>query len=219
MPPDARRAWSRDHPWAKAYDLITGNEVVGGVLWRVGMGSDLGLMHRTAGRALERLAPGAAVLDIPCGGGVVLRDVPRGLVLRYVAADISPAMLARTQAEADRRQVSIETSGQDVGALTFDDGSFDLALAYTSLHCFPEPEAAVHELARVLRPGGRLVGSTMLRSDWRSAAAWIGGSTMGVLGPGCTADELAAWMTAAGMVDIELQRSGGITHFDAVRAS
>lgn len=219
MLPDARRAWSTDHPWAKTYDFITGSDAVGGVLWRVGMGSDLGLMHRRAAEAFSRLAPGSAVLDIPCGGGVVLRDVPPGLEVRYTAADISPAMLARTKAEAHRRVVPIETSAQDVGDLTFDDGTFDLVLAYTSLHCFPDPASAVRELARVLRPGGRLVGSTMVRSDWRSAAAWIAGSAMGVLGPGCTATELTAWAGAAGLVDVTLRRSGGITYFAAVRAS
>lgn len=219
MSADARRAWSTDHPWAKVYGLITGSDVVGGALWRVGMGSDLGLMHRTAAEAFSHLEPDSAVLDIPCGGGVVVRDVPVGAPVRYTAADISAAMLARTQAEADRRGVVIETSTQDVGALTFDDGTFDLVLAFTSLHCFPDPGAAVRELARVLRPSGRLVGSTMLRSEWRSAAAWLGGSAMGVLGPGCTGAELTTWATRAGLIDVSLRRSGAITYFAAVRAS
>lgn len=219
MSHDARRAWTRDHAWAKVYDAIASHRAVGQVLWRVGMGSDLGLLHRTAGAALDRLPDGAAVLDLPCGGGVVLPNVPAGRTLRYVAADISPAMLQRTADEARRLGVAIETSSQDVGALTFEDATFDLVLAFTSLHCFPDPERAVHELARVIAPGGALVGSTMLRGDWRSRQAWIGGTALGVLGPGCTAEQLRTWAADAGLVDVRLTRSGGITYIAAQKAT
>jgi len=212
--------WRRDHPWAKVYDLITDNSLVGGLLWRVGMSSDLGLLHRTAAREFERLAEGDAVLDVPCGGGVVLRDLPRDRTLRYLAADISPAMLERTRDEADRLGVEIETADADVQELAFEDASFDLILTFTSLHCFPDPERAVHELARVVRPGGRLAGSTMLREGGlRRRATWAGGGLLGVLGPGCTRDELEQWLADAGLIEVELDRSGAITYFSGTRGA
>lgn len=216
---DASQAWQRDHPWAIVYDRISGGERLGRVIWRVGMGSDLGLLHSTAGAELSALADGAAVLDIPCGSGVTLRDVPRGRALRYVAGDISPAMLERTRREAGRRAVDVELAEADVHDLAFDDGTFDLVLAFTSLHCFPRPEQAVSEIARVLAPGGRLAGSTMLTGQGlRHAAGWIGGRTLGVLGPGCTRLELVSWLEGAGMHDIVLRPYGGITYFTATRS-
>ena len=224
MTHDARRAWSVDHPWARVYDAIADHDRVGRAVWRAGLGADLGLLHRTAADALRALPAGATVLDVPCGGGVTLRDVPPGADLRFVAADISPAMLSRTRDEARRRGIEIEAVTEDVGALSFDDGTFDLVLAYTSLHCFPDPHGALREIARVLRPGGRVVGSTMMRDEpWRERGAlrgragWVGGRTMGVLGPGCTADQLRHWLAEA-CVDVELTRSGGITFFTATRA-
>lgn len=182
------------------------------------MGSDLGLLHRTAHAELSRLPYGSAVLDIPCGGGVTLRDVPRNRSLRYVAADISPAMLERTGKEAARRGIQVELAEADVHDLAYDEGAFDLVLAFTSLHCFPEPEQAVKELVRVLKPGGRLAGSSMLTGQGlRHLAGWVGGRTIGVLGPGCTRDELIGWLEEAGMHEIVLLPSGGITYFTATR--
>src|SRR4051812_9054039 len=97
---DASQAWRHDHPWAAVYHRISGADRAGELIWRLGMRSDLGVLHRTAAAELAALPDGAAVLDIPCGGGIVLRDVPSGRSLRYVAGDISPAMLERTRREA-----------------------------------------------------------------------------------------------------------------------
>lgn len=217
---DPSAAWRGDHPWAKVYDRITDHRLVGSLVWRVGMSSDLDLLHRTAAAELGALGDGASVLDLPCGGGVVLRDVPRDLDVRYVAADISPAMLARTRDEADRVGVEIETVEADVSALEFTDGEFDLVFAFTSLHCFPDPERAVHELARVTRPGGRLVGSTLLRGGpARERITWFGGTSLGVLGPGCTRDELEQWLRAAGIDAVEVRSSGAIHYFSGSRST
>lgn len=212
-------AWKGDHPWAKVYDAITDNSLIGGLLWRIGMSSDLSLLHRSAAAELGRLVDGNAVLDLPCGGGVVLRDVPADLNVRYVAADISPAMLERTADEARKVGVDIETAEADVHHLQFADGEFDLVFAFTSLHCFPDPQKAVHELSRVVRPGGRLCGSTMLRGGpLRHRSGWIGGGLVGVLGPGCTREELLQWLDDAGMTDVVLNPSGAITYFSGTRA-
>jgi len=84
--------------------------------------------------------------------------------LRYVAVDLSPVMLRRARAEARRRALEqIEFVEADVEALPFADGSFDLGISYTGLHCFPRIDAALAELARVLRPGGVLRGSSVVR--------------------------------------------------------
>ena len=84
--------------------------------------------------------------------------------MRYGAADLSPVMLRRARAEAERRDHGqIEFTEADAETLPFEDGSFDLYVSYTGLHCFPDPAAAVAEIGRVLRPGGVLRGSMVLR--------------------------------------------------------
>ena len=63
----------------------------------MGAGTDQRLLHRAAAE-VGRLPDGARVLDVPSGGGVALRGLRPGQRVDWVAADISPTMLARTMA-------------------------------------------------------------------------------------------------------------------------
>lgn len=220
MADGSSRSWQRDHPWAFVYDRISGDPRVGALLWRIGVGSGIDVLHRSAARELERLDPGDTVLDIPCGGGVVLRDLPADHGLRYLAADISPAMLDRTRTEARRLGLTgIETVEMDVGSLPLDDGTVELVLAFTSLHCFPDPRAALGEMVRVLAPGGRLALSTIVTdAPWPYRGVWPLGRAAGVLGPGCSRAELRDWAAGAGLVDLELRPAGGLTYVTATRS-
>lgn len=112
--------------------------------------------------------------------------------MRYVAADLSPVMLRRARAEAKRRDLDqIEFIEDDVEALPFEDGSFDLCVSYTGLHCFPNPAAAVSEIARVLRPGGVVRGSMVVRRAGLRQDAFVRlYQVAGVFGPSGTCDEL-----------------------------
>jgi SAM-dependent methyltransferase len=165
------------------------------------------------------MPPGSAILDIPCGGGVAFRGLRPGQDVRYVAADVSPAMLERARREADRRGLArIEYLEADVAALPFDDGEFDLCVTFTGLHCFPDPETAVAELARCLRPGGRLVGSALLTgSGLRYEPMIVFGRLGGLMGPGGSADDVQRWLAAAGLQDVALERSGALGYFSARR--
>lgn len=210
-------AWEDDPAWASIYDWTVEHPRLGGALWRFGLGSDLGELHRATDE-IGRQPAGASILDIPCGGGVALRGLRPGQGVRYVAADISQAMLDRTMHAAGVRGVEVEPVIADVGALQFDDGEFDLVLSFTGLHCFPNPEKAVHELARVARPGGVLSGSALLKShSLRAIPLMVAGRLMDLLGPGVTADELPAWLNEAGFTDIVIRQSGPMAYFRAVR--
>ena len=94
--------------------------------------------------------PGRRTLDLACGEGRVSRDL-KGLGHSVVGIDRSPAMLAAAH-EADPE---IETRLGDAASLPFEDGSFDLVVAFMSLQDIEDFEGAIGEAARVLEPNGR----------------------------------------------------------------
>lgn len=110
--------------------------------------------------ALAAPAPGEAVLDVACGAGIVslaaARAVgPVGLVLGVDLAD-AMVQVARQQAE-ERSLDQARFERMDAEQLELPDAGFDLALCVLGLMYVPDVEAALRELRRVLRPGGRAV--------------------------------------------------------------
>jgi len=213
-------SWDQDPAWAHFYDWSVEHPRIGGAIWKLGLGSDLGELHRATDE-IGRQPAGAAVLDIPCGGGVALRGLRPQQGVRYVAADISPAMLDRTMEAARERGLEdqVEPVVADVHALEFADAEFDLVVSFTGLHCFPRPQDAVLELGRVTRPGGMLTGSTLLRtSSLRTIPITIVGRRLDLLGPGVTPTELPRWLEQAGYVDVDIRTSGPMAYFRGFRA-
>lgn len=109
--------------------------------------------------ALGPLRPGDAVLDLGCGAGfdALVAAQLVGPAGRVVGIDLSPEMLA--VAEAGRAEVGfsrVEFRAAAVEALPFPDASFDVALSNGVLNLVPDKPAALREIFRVLRPGGRL---------------------------------------------------------------
>jgi ubiquinone/menaquinone biosynthesis C-methylase UbiE len=216
--------WSEDPLWASFYDWSVEHPRAGGAFWRLGMGSDLHRLYTAAGE-IGRQPAGSAVLDVPCGGGVALRGLRPGQGVRYVAADISEAMLDRTLEAARARGVAdqVEPRIADVGALPFDDGEFDLVVSFTGLHCFPDPHRAVLEMGRVTHAGGVLTGSALLNTPpfshggLRTLPIRRVGRVAGLLGPSATRDEVQRWLAEAGFGDITLEMSGAIGYFRGVK--
>jgi ubiquinone/menaquinone biosynthesis C-methylase UbiE len=99
---------------------------------------------------------GGALLDVGTGPGVLLVELAgRRPDLQLTGIDLSADMVAA--ATRNLGEVGATAKVASVTDLPFPDGSFDLVVSSLSLHHWDEPEAAVPELARVLRPGGRLV--------------------------------------------------------------
>lgn len=118
--------------------------------------------------ARSGLEPGHHVLDIGTGTGAVAERAapmvaPAGQV---VGVDVSAAMLALAQQRMVARGITnvIFREGR-AEELPADDGSFDAALASLSLMYVIDRAAAAREIARVLRPGGRLVGAVWAGPD------------------------------------------------------
>lgn len=213
------RGWSEDPLWAHFYDWTVEHPRAGGLVWRAGMGSDLGKLYAAVAE-IGRQPAGAAVLDVPCGGGVALRGLRPGQGIRYVAADIAPAMLDRTMDAARERRVvdQVEPVIADVHDLQFGAAEFDLVVSFTGLHCFPDPHRAVLELGRVTAHGGVLTGSAVLNdTGLRYEHIRRIGRLSGLLGPGCTSVELRDWLAEAGLTGISLETSGAMGYFRATR--
>lgn len=109
------------------------------------------------------------VLDVGCGRGLMLigaaKRLPRGRAIGidlWQTADQSGNSLATTQRNAEIEGVSerVALHTGDARELPFPDGTFDLIVSTWALHNIPSSEGrakAVREIARVLRPGGRLL--------------------------------------------------------------
>ena len=99
----------------------------------------------------------ARILEVGCGWGELSDWLARETGAEVVAIDLSPRMVELARA----RGVAAEVG--DVQALRFEDGAFDVAVAAWMLYHVPDLDRALAELARVLRPGGRLVAVTNSR--------------------------------------------------------
>ena len=216
--PDLRERWRTSFLEATTYDWAVEHERVAGVLGRLIWGTDTAAFYRDIAR-LSELPVDTSVLDIPCGGGVAFRGLRPEHELDYVAADLSPVMLRRARAEAERRGIHwIEFVQADVEALPFSDRSFDLCITYTGLHCFSDPRASIAEMARVLRPGGELRGTSVIKRAGPRQDAFVRLMRAGgVFGPGQTLAELETSLAEAGLVKRTTSRNGALAYFSARR--
>lgn len=123
---------------------------------------------------------GKRVLDAGCGdGALVCALAARGA--EAIGVDPDPAMLAAARARAARLGVRATFLEGRVERLPFPAASFDVVAAITVLCFVPDAAGAVREMARVLRPGARLVLGELGRwSVWaalRRVRGWLGAST------------------------------------------
>lgn len=107
-------------------------------------------------RAVNALSPGR-VLEVGVGTGIALPLYRREY--RVTGIDLSPDMLSRARkrvAEQNLRNVEA-LAEMDACALAFDAQSFDIAVAMFVMTVVPDPAAALAEMVRVVKPGGRIV--------------------------------------------------------------
>ena len=112
-------------------------------------------------RTVERAAvePGMRVLDVACGPGNAAIPAARAGA-HVVGFDLVPELLAAGRRKAERTGVEVEWVEGDAEELPFEDAGFDRVLS-TFGHMFaPRHQRAAEEMARVCRPGGRIVTST-----------------------------------------------------------
>jgi len=106
------------------------------------------------------LRPGSAVLEVGCGAGLVAVALARR-GFNVHATDTVTAMieLARTRAAEGAVSDMVEVTKGDAHALDFENATFDLVIALGVIPWLHDPDDALREMARVLKPGGALIAS------------------------------------------------------------
>jgi ubiquinone/menaquinone biosynthesis C-methylase UbiE len=166
-------------------------------------------------RAIGEVPDGGTIVDCPCGAGPALRALDRGHDVRYLAFDLSPAMLRRIRRRVDAEGLAqVEIERAEATALPLPDGCADLFLSYWGLHCFDDPAAALAEAGRVLKPGGRLVGSTLVRTRGRRNRLLVR-EGLGDFGRVGTAAEVGEWLASAGFRGPAPRQCASMLYFDA----
>ncbi len=202
-------------PFGAAYDFYIERPQLMRRLGRLLWGVDVSLLYRSINTTIPQLGGGATILDVPCGGGVALRALAPDQDVRYIAGDLSEKMLARAGRRADARSLrQVELVLADMLALTFGDAQADVFISYSGLHMLDRAERAVHEIARCLKPGGRLVGTTFLREgSRRQRLLFEVGRRQGHALPPRVAD-LGRWLLEAGFEAVEIRPQRGFAVFE-----
>jgi SAM-dependent methyltransferase len=131
---------------------------------------------------LDLLGPveGLRVLDFGCGDGVLACTLARRGA-RVTGLDTDPRMLASALRRAKAESIELELTEGRAEALPFPDASFDRVVGVTALCFVEQKDQAIGEMARVLKPGGRLVIGELGRwSLWaliRRVRGWLGART------------------------------------------
>ncbi len=113
------------------------------------------------------------VLEVAIGTGRNLPFYPQDV--RITGIELSPAMLSLARGRATELGIDAELVEGDAQALPFADNRFDTVVCALSLCSIPDPAKAVGEMARVLKPGGRLLLLDHIGSTWPPihAAQWL----------------------------------------------
>jgi SAM-dependent methyltransferase len=154
--------------------------------------------------AWAAVQPGGRVLDVGCGVGTTAIRLVKEYGAEVVAADIAPLMRERAAANVSAAgfmdRISVEDS--DILALPYPDDSFDVVVA-EAVTMFVNRKRAASELARVCRPGGRVLATEFfwLRPPTPEAREIF----LGEVCPGLRFDSIEEWVEiygGAGLVDV-----------------
>jgi len=153
--------------------------------------------------ALACLQPGEQALDVGCGTGTLALEIQRRVCSAGRVAGIDPGteQIARARSKATRRKVPIEFQVGVIEQLPFADQTFDVVFSTLMMHHLPAPlkRQGLSEIARVLKPGGRLVIADFTHKKERQGPAshfHAGGSRV---------QDLVALIQEAGFSQVETE--------------
>ena len=169
--------------------------------WDVLRNGYFGETVRAAAIAKAYLHPSMIIADVGAGAGFFTAGLAL-LVKQVIVLDGSPAMLTEARKNLEIYQ-NVECRLGDATALPLPDGCVDAAFANMYLHHCSDPLAAIKEMVRILKPGGRLVitdldSHTHTWMQAEMADVWLGFER----------SELRAWFKEAGLVNVIVDCTG-----------
>jgi ubiquinone/menaquinone biosynthesis C-methylase UbiE len=206
-------------PFGTVYDFYVERPWLMHGIGRLVWGIDAPLLYESIESTIPNVPDGATILDVPCGGGVAFRGLRPDQDVRYIAGDLSEKMLARASERARAASLEqVELVTADMLALPFPSGTADLFVSYSGLHMVKDQEHAVQEIARCLKPGGELVGTTFLREGSRRQRMLFAlGHRQGHALPP-RREDLHRWLLDAGFEGVKVQPESGFVAIRARRA-
>lgn len=149
---------------------------IAGVYDAINSAMSMGLHHEWRQRAVERaqVGPGADALDICCGTGDLALELRRqiGPDGRVVGSDFSEPMLELARQKSGEQSLPVEFGWADALDLPYGDASFDAVTIGFGARNLADLDRGLTEMARVLRPGGRLVILEITRPQREPFAAF-----------------------------------------------
>ena len=131
-----------------------------------------GKVYRGTGeKVAEFIEPTDTVLECACGTGAISVSIaPK--CRRLIATDFAAGML-RQAARKCRKFENVVFRKADITALKCKDNRFDKVVAGNVIHLLPNPELALHELERVVKPGGRIIIPTYINMSKGTGTAAV----------------------------------------------
>ena len=205
----AESALSSDHAGVKAVAEAFGYtaEELTSIPAAANMGLSCGNPTATA-----HLKPGEVVVDLGSGGGldVFLAAKMVGPTGRAIGIDMTPAMLDRARANAAAGGYSnVEFYLSTIDKIPLPDASVDCVISNCVLNLAPDKPAVFREIARVLKPGGRVaVSDIALKHELPEAVSRSIAAYVGCIAGAIRIDDYRAGLLAAGFQHVEIVDSG-----------
>lgn len=162
--------------------------------------------------ATAHLRPGEVVVDLGSGGGldVFLAAKMVGPKGRAIGIDMTPAMIERARANATSGgYTNVEFYQSTIDSIPLPDASVDCVISNCVLNLAPDKAAVFREIARILKPGGRLaVSDIALKRDLPDAIARSMAAYVGCIGGAIKVENYRAGLLAAGFSHVEIVDSG-----------
>jgi len=197
---------SNDHPGVQAVAEAFGYTAE--QLTSIPAGANMGLSCGNP-TATAHLRPGEVVVDLGSGGGLDVFLAAK-MVGRAIGIDMTTAMIERARANAQAGgYTNVEFHQSTIDRIPLSDASVDCVISNCVVNLAPDKPSVFREIARVLKPGGRVaISDIALKHELPEAVAQSMAAYVGCIAGAIRIDEYRAGMLAAGLEHVEVVNSG-----------